>query len=266
MAEEPAGTGHVWHRAAAASPHRASCLHTDMHTRHDFTRNTCTFSQKVKKRAGYRQAQRSAQPLSLGAEFRKEALLLMKGLFFPGYPPDGCRHLAPHCPNTWLPQLGFFPLQQHLGLLRPHRWEELWGGLKFISPSWAVASFPQLGLRSAAAEVELSLEMQSCIWGRKAKMKWEIKVHAPVLWETLAASHIEEGSCPWWWCRASLNCVGQKNKGGLYSTLVFHKSFEQMFNSASPESLVGSGQLQRCYRGLCIYGAEKPISNYLRSR
>lgn len=78
MAEEPAGTSHVWHRAAAASPHRASCLHTDMHTRHDFTRNTCTFSQKVKKRAGYRQAQ-SAQPLSLGAEFRKEALLLTKG-------------------------------------------------------------------------------------------------------------------------------------------------------------------------------------------
>lgn len=50
MAEEPAGTGHVWHRAAAASPHRASCLHMDMHTRHDFTRNTCTFSQKVKKK------------------------------------------------------------------------------------------------------------------------------------------------------------------------------------------------------------------------
>lgn len=33
---------------------------------------------RLKKRAGYRQAQ-SAQPLSLGAEFRKEALLLTKG-------------------------------------------------------------------------------------------------------------------------------------------------------------------------------------------
>lgn len=60
---------------------------------------------------------------------------------------------------------------------------------------------------------------------------------------------------------------GKKNKSGLYSTLVFHKCFEQMFNSASPESLVGSGQwppdVTEVY---VVYGAEKPISSHLRSR
>lgn len=84
-------------------------------------------------------------------------------------------------------------------------------------------------------------------------MKWGIKVCARMLWETLAASHTEERSCPCWWCRASLNYMGKKNKSGLYSTLVFHKCFEQMFNSASPESLVGSG-LQMSRRSMLSMG------------